>query len=41
MEYYTAIKSNKEVPYVLKGIDLQDILLGESSKIQTNVRRVH
>lgn len=37
MEYHTSIKYNKEVLYVSEGINLQDILLGEKSKIQTTV----
>lgn len=31
------MEHNKEVLYVLEGINLQDILLGEKSKIQTTV----
>lgn len=37
MEYHTSTKHNKEVLYILEGINLQDILLGEKSKIQTTV----
>ena len=41
MEYYSAIKKNKIVPFAATWMDLEIIILSEVSQIKTNIIRYH
>ena len=41
MEYYSAIKNNKIMPFVATWVDLEIIILSEVSQSKTNTIRYH
>ena len=41
MEYYSAIKNNKFMKFLVKYMDLEDIILGEVTQSQKNSHDIH